>query len=44
MNIETLWWFIAGLLVGVAVGVILGSELGRHDDRGLMPWWMGDGV
>ena len=44
MNIETLWWFIAGLLVGVVVGVILGSELGRHDDRGLMPWWMGDGV
>lgn len=37
-------WFAAGLLVGVAVGVILGSELGWHDDRTLEPWWLGVGV
>ncbi len=36
-------WFAAGLLVGVAAGVILGSELGRHDDRGLH-WWVTVGV
>ena len=29
----------AGLLVGTIAGVLLGSALGRHDDRGLMPWW-----
>lgn len=34
-------WFAAGLLVGAAVGVICGAELGRHDDRGLLPWWLG---
>ena len=44
MSVETLWWFICGLLVGVVVGVICGSEWGRHDDRGMMPWWLGSEV
>lgn len=32
---------IVGLLVGAIVGIVAGSALGRHDDRGLMPWWLG---
>ena len=36
--------FTAGLLVGAAIGVLAGAALGRHDDRGLMPWWLGVGV
>lgn len=35
---------IVGLLLGAIVGVLAGSALGRHDDRGLMPWWLGVGV
>ncbi len=35
---------IVGLLVGAVVGVLAGAHLGRHDDRGLMPWWLGVGV
>lgn len=29
---------IVGLLVGAVVGVLAGAALGRHDDRGLVPW------
>ncbi len=36
--------FSAGLLVGAAIGVLAGAAMGRHDDRGLMPWWLGVGV
>lgn len=35
---NTLIGFSAGLLIGAAIGVLAGRELGRHDDRGLMPW------
>lgn len=31
---------IAGLLLGAAIGVLAGAALGRHDDRGLLPWWV----
>ena len=41
---NTLIGFIAGLLLGAAIGVLAGAALGRHDDRGLMPWWLGVGV
>lgn len=34
---------IVGLLVGAVVGVLAGAALGRHDDRGLMPWWLMEG-
>lgn len=30
--------FLAGLVAGAIVGVLAGSALGRHDDRGLVPW------
>lgn len=33
--------FVAGVLAGAIVGVLAGAALGRHDDRGLLPWWMG---
>lgn len=36
--------FSAGVLLGAVVGVLAGSALGRHDDRSLMPWWLGVGV
>ena len=32
---------ILGLVAGVIVGILAGSALGRHHDRGLMPWWLG---
>lgn len=37
----TLGAFVAGALAGAIVGVLAGAALGRHDDRGLMPWWLG---
>ena len=37
----TLGAFVAGALAGAVVGVLAGAALGRHDDRGLMPWWLG---
>lgn len=37
---RTLVTFAAGLLAGAIVGVLAGAALGRHDDRGLVPWWV----
>ena len=34
-------WFSAGVLLGAVVGVLAGAAMGRHDDRSLMPWWLG---
>lgn len=36
--------FAAGILAGATIGVLAGLAFGRHDDRGLMPWWLGVGV
>jgi len=36
----TLGAFVAGALAGAIVGVLAGAALGRHDDRGLVPWWL----
>ena len=35
---------VAGVLLGAVVGVLAGAAMGRHDDRSLMPWWLGVGV
>ena len=32
---------VAGVLLGAVVGVLAGAAMGRHDDRSLMPWWLG---
>lgn len=41
MSLNALAAGIVGLLVGAVVGVLAGAALGRHDDRTLLPWWMG---
>lgn len=42
-QMQTLIAFASGLLLGAVVGVLAGAALGRHDDRGLMPWWLMEG-
>lgn len=40
---QALIGFSAGLLLGAAIGVLAGAAMGRHDDRGLTPWWLMEG-
>jgi hypothetical protein len=36
--------FAAGLILGVIVGTLAAAAFGRHDDRGLLPWFVREGL
>lgn len=41
---KTLTAGIVGLILGVIVGTLAAAAFGRHDDRGLLPWFVREGL